>query len=125
MKSPEESQEQETVSRSRSQRFAVFSEKALIASELWTVIVLVTSIWLIAVGTGVWILCSPTERLALVLGNLNTNWKACLLLLVPLFYQTIKGVLLRIRKWPFGMESQEPEEIEHEPTKVPREPKSR
>jgi len=82
------------------------------------VIGFVVAIWSAVLMTAFWILVCPTKRLPLVLGNLNANWKVCLLLLIPLFYRTMKGVLLRIRKFPLGMEAQEPEEVERERTKT-------
>ena len=66
--------------------------------------------------TIIWTAFCPTVRLPLVFGNLNLNWKACLLLLTPLFYRTIQAVLQRIKKWPWGMESQEPEDETKEKT---------
>jgi hypothetical protein len=103
--------------KSFAQSFVSFSEVLLHVSELWSVAVLVTVTWLVSLGTAIWIAGYPTQRLPLVLGNLNNNWKACLLLLVPLFYRTMKSVLRRIKKWPGGMESQEAEASEIKTTK--------
>jgi hypothetical protein len=38
-------------------------------------------------------------RLAAALRGLNENWKALLLLLIPLFYRTIKGFLERVEEF--------------------------
>ena len=85
-------------------------ETTLRLGELLAVIVLTAIVCVTAVGALIWMAFCPTIRLPLILGNLNLNWKACLLLLVPLFYRTIQAVLQRIKKWPWGMESQEPED---------------
>ena len=45
---------------------------------------------------------------------LNENWKVGLLILIPLFYRTIRMFLERVRK-AFGMEVQEPEDVEEKP----------
>ncbi len=51
------------------------------------------------------------ERLATILKMLSDNWKAGLLLLVPLFYRTIRMFLERVKRFA-GMETeQEPETI--------------
>jgi hypothetical protein len=39
-----------------------------------------------------------------VLRAISENWKALLLLLIPLFYRTIREILNRIEKGPLGME---------------------
>jgi hypothetical protein len=57
------------------------------------------AIWIAHVG-------APTRQLRLVssLKMLNENWKAGLLILVPLFYRTIRAFLERVEK-AFGMEA--------------------
>ena len=59
----------------------------------------------------------PSIRLPLIMKNINENWKACLLLLIPLFYHTTKGILQRIKKFPLGMEPQEAEDETIKPNK--------
>jgi len=102
---------------SRLSRFEAFSDKFLRFAELWTIIVLVTSIWIVALGTAFWITLHPTDRLVTVIKTINENWKAGLLLLAPVFYRTIRILLERMKKFPFGMEVQEPEEQQTAPTK--------
>jgi hypothetical protein len=91
-------------------------ETTLRLGEMFAVVVLTAIVWVTAVCAIIWAAWCPTIRLPLILGNLNLNWKACLLLLVPLFYRTIQAVLQRIKKWPWGMESQEPEDEQKEKT---------
>ena len=83
--------------------------------------ILIGTVWVFAIGTAVWVLLCPTHRLGMKLEVINKNWKACLLLLIPLFYRTILAVLERMKKFPFGMERQEPEEEEKAPTLAPKE----
>jgi len=51
-----------------------------------------------------------------VLESINKNWKAVLILSVPIFYRTIRSVLARMKKFTFGMEAQEPEEEQKKST---------
>jgi hypothetical protein len=106
-----------TTGKQRLQTFYEFSERLLRAAESWTVVVLVSVIWIVAVGTAIWMAIWPTVRLPLIMKNINDNWRACLLLLVPLFYQTTKGILQRIKKFPLGMEAQEAEDERIQPSK--------
>lgn len=57
---------------------------------------------------------TPQYRIEAVLRALNENWKAGLLLLIPLFYRTVRTLLERIRKVP-GFEISLPTEAEKEP----------
>jgi hypothetical protein len=60
--------------------------------------ILVVTGYEVAWVVGGWL--SPTQpRLATVLKTLNENWKALLLLLVPLFYRTIRGFLERVEEF--------------------------
>ncbi len=62
----------------------------------------------------VWYACTPTirqKRIETALKMLNDNWKVGLLILVPLFYRTIRMFLERVRK-VLGMEAREPEKVE-------------
>jgi len=61
-------------------------------------------------------LCSPTIRLPWTIKAINDNWKAILVLAIPIFYRTAKAVLERIRKFPLGMELQDSEEEEKKKT---------
>jgi hypothetical protein len=101
---------------SRLAKFERCLETTLKLGEVLAVIILTAIVLMTAVGAMIWTAFCPTIRLPMILGNLNVNWKACLLLLVPLFYRTIQAVLQRIKKWPWGMESQEPEDEKTEKT---------
>ena len=103
-------------SSSRLAKFERCLETTLRLGEVLAVIILTAIVWLTAAGAMIWMALCPTIRLPMILGNLNLNWKACLLLLVPLFYRTIQAVLQRIKKWPWGMESQKPEDEKTEKT---------
>jgi hypothetical protein len=48
---------------------------------------------------------SPSD--SQLLQNADKNWKALLILLVPLFYPTIKRFLKELKKGPFGLERAE------------------
>jgi hypothetical protein len=111
-------EDSENATKSRFERFDTFSDRWLKAAEVWSVMVLVTVLWIVAIGTLVWILKDPTARLSPVLRNINDNWKAFLLLLIPIFYRTMKGVLQRVKKLPWGMEAQEPEDEKVQPNKI-------
>jgi hypothetical protein len=95
--------------------FEVFSERILRTTELWAVVMMLIVVSTTMVCVIVWVLFSPAERLLSVLKNVNENWKACLLVLLPLFYPTIRGILQRIKRFPLGMEPQEPEEQSKSP----------
>lgn len=97
-------------------KFEIGLETTLRLGEVFAVIVLTAIVWVTALGAIIWTAWCPTIRLPLILRSLNLNWKACLLLLIPLFYRTIQAVLQRIKKWPWGMESQEPEDEQKEKT---------
>ena len=65
----------------------------------------------------IWRACNATlrqQRIEGALKMLNENWKVGLLILIPLFYRTIRMFLERVRK-AFGMEVQEPEDVEEKP----------
>ena len=57
---------------------------------------------------------SGSNRIEAALKMLNENWKVGLLILVPLFYRTIRMFLERVRK-VWGMEAQQPEAVEEKP----------
>lgn len=65
----------------------------------------------------IWFGCDPSvrqQRIEAALKMLNENWKVGLLILVPLFYRTIRMFLERVRK-VWGMEAQQPEAVEEKP----------
>jgi len=84
------------------------------------VVITITSVLILFVVREVlwvWFACDAAireQRIEAALKMLNENWKVGLLILVPLFYRTIRMFLERVRK-AFGMEVQEPEEIEEKP----------
>jgi len=66
-----------------------------------------------------WIVKGPhQERIKSTVAMLNENWKVGLLLLVPLFYRTVRMFLERVRKF-LGMETRDPDEISTEPNPEP------
>jgi hypothetical protein len=105
-------------SKPRSKSFETRAYGLLRNAEICAILVLVLIVWTFAIGVAVWIVLSPIQRLGLVLETINKNWKACLLLLVPIFYRTIIAVLERMKKFPFGMEAQEPEDEQKAKTPV-------
>jgi hypothetical protein len=86
------------------------SDRYLALAELFLVIVLTGTIAVLALLTLAWIvrvfcLDEQQRRLTVVLRTLSENWKACLILLVPLFYRTIRKFIARITKLPGGVEA--------------------
>lgn len=60
----------------------------------------------------IWIACDPAtrqKRIEDALKMLHDDWKVGLLILVPLFYRTVRMFLERVRK-AFGIELQQPDE---------------
>jgi hypothetical protein len=92
------------------EKFELYLDRALKACEAILVICLTaTLLGLIVFETG-WILSRcPQERIKSTLTMLNENWKVGLLLLVPLFYRTVRMFLERVRKF-LGME-RDPEQV--------------
>jgi hypothetical protein len=95
------------------------SDSFLTVAELFVVLALAASVTILALLTLTWIflagnLTSINERLTGTLNTLSNDWKAVLLLLVPLFYRTARRFIARIRKGPLGMEA-DPEEGEIKP----------
>jgi hypothetical protein len=92
------------------------SDTYLTVAELFVVLALAISITVLAILTLIWIVKTPClqvqqDRLITVLKTLSDNWKAVLILLVPLFYRTIRKFIARIRKGPLGMEADPEEEV--------------
>lgn len=88
-------------------------------AEVWIVISLVVVVFGMALGTAAWILCAPTVRLPWTIKAINDNWKAILVLAIPVFYRTARAVLESMKKFPFGMERREPEAEETKKTPPP------
>lgn len=99
---------------SRFDRFEPWLDRILECLEVAMVLMLAAGILAAAAYELFWIFCGDPSvrqaRLAAVLKGLNENWKAGLLLLIPLFYRTIRGFLERVEE--FGG------------AKAPRRPKS-
>jgi hypothetical protein len=77
------------------------------------VVITITLILVLLVGREVhwvWIACDPAtrqQRIETALKMGNDNWKIGLLILVPLFYRTIRMFLERVRKaWWFEAEAE-------------------
>lgn len=82
-----------------------------------TIITAVVFLFVVREVLWVWHACNATirqQRIEAALKMLNENWKVGLLILVPLFYRTIRTFLERVRK-AFGMEVQEPDDVEEKP----------
>jgi DNA integrity scanning protein DisA with diadenylate cyclase activity len=91
-------------------------DRCLKISEAVIVLTITTALVLFVVREvlWVWFACDATirqQRIEDTLKMLNENWKVGLLILVPLFYRTIRMFLERVRK-AFGMEVQQPEQVE-------------
>ncbi len=92
------------------ERLADGSDKYLTLAELCLVLTLTIAIAIVAILSLIWIVgvCSlqiQQQRLALLLKTLSDNWKASLILLVPLFYRTIRKFIARVTKLPGGVEA--------------------
>jgi hypothetical protein len=91
-------------------KFELFLDRALKACEAFTVILLTVTLLGFICYQAAWVAWSPQERIKSTLTMLNENWKVGLLLLVPLFYRTVRMFLQRVRKF-LGMETREPDEV--------------
>jgi hypothetical protein len=92
------------------QKLEVYSDRTLKVCEILLVLSL-TAALLGFIGyqvVWIWRQC-PEERIKSTLTMLNENWKVGLLLLVPLFYRTVRMFLERVRKF-LGMETRDPEQ---------------
>jgi hypothetical protein len=92
------------------ERLEAGSEKYLTLAELFVVLTLALTVMIITVLTLIWIVgaCSlriEQERLTTSLETLNNNWKAVLILIIPLFYRTIRKFLARVTRLPGGVEA--------------------
>lgn len=63
-----------------------------------------------------------TSPAAEILKAISENWKALLLLLIPLFYRTIKGFIERMEEGPFGTKAPLAQVAATRPTKSPNQP---
>jgi hypothetical protein len=93
------------------------SDTFLTVAELSVVLALAVSLTILAILTLIWIvktgsLQTQQDRLTTILKTLSDNWKAVLILLVPLFYRTIRKFIARIKKGPWGMEADSEEEAD-------------
>jgi hypothetical protein len=77
-------------------------DRLLECLEVATVVIIALAIAGAIAYESVWIIYCPTlrqARLTTALETLNANWKAALILLVPLFYRTIRGFLERVEEF--------------------------
>ncbi len=91
------------------------SDSFLTMAELLVVLTLAVSVISLTIMTLIWIFagCSfqiREQRMMDVLKALGDNWKAVLILLIPLFYRTTRRFISRITKGPFGVEAPAEEE---------------
>jgi hypothetical protein len=101
------------------EKFDLRVDRTLKACEALLVIFLTAALLGFIAYQITWIVAScPEERIKSTFTMLNENWKVGLLLLVPLFYRTIRMFLERVRKF-LGMETREPEEERVEPNPEP------
>jgi len=94
-------------------------DRLLKVSEVVIVLTISIALVLFAVREVLWIWFASDPamreaRIEALIKTMNDNWKVGLLLLVPLFYRTIRTFLERVRK-AFGMEARLPEDIEEKP----------
>ena len=68
----------------------------LIALALWCAVGLVAAWAIFGIGD------AQRGRLGRAIGALNVNWKIGLLVLIPLFYRTIREILERLEEGPLG-----------------------
>jgi hypothetical protein len=116
------SQEPQTLT----ERLEAGSDKYLTLAELFLVLALAVALIVLAVLAVSWIICGRLEpqqqRLTLFLRTLNENWKAFLILAVPLFYRTIRKFLARVTKLPGGVEVGQEEDERAKAEQLPRKP---
>ena len=103
------------------------SDLYLSLAELLVVVVLALSVAALIILTLIWIFTAcdlemRELRLKESLTTLNDNWKAVLILLVPLFYRAIRRFIARIRKGPWGMEADAEDEAPKEDTPLEENP---
>lgn len=84
------------------------SDNFLKAVELMSVAAIAGAMWIAALFIGVWVLFGSGDaqkaRLGKAINSINLNWKIGLLLLIPLFFRTIRTILERMEKGPLGTE---------------------
>jgi hypothetical protein len=110
------------------------SDKFLKCLELISVSLIALSIWLSVGLAGLWIIfgygTEQKARLSTALCAINLNWKIGFLLLIPLFYRTVREILERIEEGPGGTKfpraktsktPEEPPETEGETKPAPKE----
>jgi hypothetical protein len=96
-------------------KIEIYSDRTLRVCEVLLVLFLTTVLLGFIVYQVGWILAqSSQERIKSTITMLNENWKVALLLLVPLFYRTVRMFLERVRKF-LGMEARDPEQEITEP----------
>ena len=100
-----------------SERIRAVTETGLIVIEITTVSVLAVGVCCLFVYEIGWVIFAGADRqlrLNDTLKLLSDNWKAGVLLLVPLFYRTIRAFLERVEEVA-GMKARQPQEQESRP----------
>ncbi len=91
-------------------KFEIYMDRALKACEALIVISLTVVLLGFVVYQIVWIMAGCVqERINSTFKMLNDYWKVGLLLLVPLFYRTVRMFLEKVRKF-LGMETRDPDQ---------------
>jgi signal transduction histidine kinase len=91
------------------ERLVAGSDKYLALAELFLVLILTIAIAILAILSLIWIIWTGSlqvqqQRLSYLLKSLSDNWKAALVLLVPLFFRAIRKFIARVTKLPGGVE---------------------
>jgi len=95
------------------------SDKLLFYIEVISVASIALGIFLFIAFEISWVICpistNMQSRIEAVLKALNANWKVGLLVLIPLFYRTVRTFLELVQKGPGGLERRIQPEAEKEP----------
>ena len=102
-----------------------WTDRLLSAIEVTTVVLLTFAVYFSIIYQVGWILCGTDvqprhARLSEVAKSLNENWKAGLLLFIPLFYRSIRGFLERVEEFA-GMKTRQAQtkQVVQNPTPPP------
>lgn len=100
-----------------------WAEKLLSTIEVSTVVLLALAIYSSIFFQLGWILCGTDvqplhARVSEVAKSLNENWKAGLLLLIPLFYRSVRSFLERVEEFA-GMKTRQAQEKKKGPNPSP------
>jgi hypothetical protein len=98
----------------RTERLRTFTEDTLMVIEFLVVLLIGVGLSLFFVYEVWWVIFSGVgrqPRLTSALELISKNWKAGLLLLVPLFYRTVRTFLERVEE-AWGMKARSPQAME-------------